>query len=112
MFRIVASALLVGTLLTGTALAQTNANMNASNNSSAAPPAVTTSTAPDKTSAAPVAGRNSFTMREASKRIMASGYSNVKNLKKDNKGIWRGQAMKDGQAVGVALDYQGNVVSQ
>lgn len=37
------------------------------------------------------------------------GYSQVGELKKDDKSVWRGQAMKDGKSVNVALDYQGNV---
>jgi opacity protein-like surface antigen len=59
---------------------------------------------------APVAGRNSFTEGEAKSRIEKMGFSNVTNLKKDEKGVWRGRAMKDGKAVDVSLDYQGNVI--
>src|SRR5438105_14626909 len=59
---------------------------------------------------APVAGRNSFTEGEAKSRIEKMGFSNVSNLKKDDKGVWRGRAMKDGKTVDVSLDYQGNVI--
>lgn len=57
----------------------------------------------------PVAGANSFTMAEAQSRITDKGYTRVSSLKKDNDGIWRGMATKDGQRVPVSLDYQGNV---
>jgi len=59
---------------------------------------------------APVAGANSFTQGEAKSRIEKMGFSNVTDLKKDDKGVWRGRAMKDGKMVDVSLDYQGNVV--
>jgi putative membrane protein len=94
-------------LMTGAAAAQT-ANSNTSPN----PPAVATGNANSKTSAAPVAGANSFTESEARSRIEASGYSSVNGLTKDNQGIWRGHATKDGASLAVALDYQGNVTAQ
>jgi hypothetical protein len=59
---------------------------------------------------APVAGRNSFTEGEARSRIEKMGFSNVSNLKKDDKGVWRGRAMKDGKTIDVSVDYQGNVI--
>jgi hypothetical protein len=37
---------------------------------------------------------------------------NVTGLTKDDKGIWRGKAMKDGRAVNVSLDFQGDVTEQ
>jgi hypothetical protein len=58
---------------------------------------------------APVAGRNSFTQGEAKSRIEKMGFSNVSSLNKDDQGVWRGRAMKDGKTVDVSLDYQGNV---
>ena len=70
----------------------------------------TTNTA-HRTGAAPVPGRNSFTMAQASRRITAAGYTGVTGLKKDGQGIWRGQAQKDGAATAVSLDYQGNVTA-
>ena len=59
---------------------------------------------------APVAGRNSFTEGEAKSRIEKMGFSNVSSLNKDDQGVWRGRAMKDGKTVDVSLDYQGNVI--
>ena len=79
------------------------------NTTTAAPPAVTTSNADSKTAAAPVKGANSFTMDEARRRIEAGGFSQVTGLKKDDDGIWRGQAMRSGTSVPVFCDYQGNV---
>jgi hypothetical protein len=76
------------------------------------PSAVQTHNTDSRTAAAPVPGRNSFTQGEARRRITAAGFTDVKGLKKDGQGIWRGQAMKSGSSVGVALDYQGNVVAQ
>jgi hypothetical protein len=43
--------------------------------------------------------------------MQEAGYSDVKELKLDDKGIWRATAMKDGKSVSVALDFQGNVVA-
>jgi hypothetical protein len=63
----------------------------------------------DNNSAAPVSGANSFTMREAKSQIEAKGYTHVADLKKDQSGVWRGMAMKDGASGPVSVDYQGNV---
>ena len=87
----------------------TPSQLNPSNNSSATPPAVTTSNANNKTAAAPVKGRNSFTMNEARRRIEKGGFTQVTGLKKDADGIWRGKGMKNGASVDVYCDYQGNV---
>lgn len=79
--------------------------------------AATTSTAPAATSSdqsnpsAPVPGANSFTEAQAKSRIEGAGFSNVSALTKDDKGIWRGTADKDGKQTAVALDFQGNVVA-
>jgi hypothetical protein len=60
---------------------------------------------------APVAGANSFTEGQARSRIEAAGYANVSDLRKDDQGVWRGQAIRNGTRSDVALDYQGNVVA-
>jgi hypothetical protein len=57
-------------------------------------------------------GANSFTQGQARARIQDHGFQNVTDLRKDRQGIWRGHATRDGKPVDVALDYQGNVVSQ
>jgi hypothetical protein len=61
---------------------------------------------------APVAGANSFTEGQAKSRIESKGYSDVMSLKKDDKGVWRGTAVRDGKPVQVGLDFEGNVVAQ
>ena len=61
------------------------------------------------TAAAPVAGANSFTEAEAKSRIEARGFAGVTQLRKDEQGIWRGKAQRNGTTVDVALDFQGNV---
>jgi hypothetical protein len=61
---------------------------------------------------APVEGKNSFTEAQAKDRIADAGFTNVSGLQLDDKGIWRGTAMKDGKSTPVALDYQGNVAAQ
>ena len=73
-------------------------------------PAVAT---PDtKNPTAPVEGANSFTEGQAKDRIEKAGYTDVKDLKLDDKGIWVASGMKNGQAVSIALDYQGNIVAK
>jgi hypothetical protein len=73
-------------------------------------PAVNTTGA--NNSNAPVSGANSFTEGQAKSRIEAGGYGNVSGLKKDDNGVWRGKAMKDGKSVDVSLDFQGNVIAR
>jgi hypothetical protein len=59
---------------------------------------------------APVKGHNSFTEGEAKSRMEKMGFANVSDLKKDDQGVWRGRAMKNGKQVDLSLDYQGNVI--
>jgi hypothetical protein len=63
----------------------------------------------ENNSSTPVAGANSFTMNEAKSQIEAKGYTHVAKLKKDDDGVWRGMATKDGASGKVSVDYQGNV---
>ena len=63
----------------------------------------------ENNAAAPVPGANSFTMSQAKSQIEAKGYSKVAGLKKDENGVWRGMAMKDGMSKPVSVDFQGNV---
>ena len=72
--------------------------------------AINSSDSSNRQATAPVAGRNSFTEGEAKSRIEKMSFSNVSNLKKDDNGVWRGRATKDGKTVDVSLDYQGNVI--
>ncbi len=81
-----------------------------STNSNGDTPAIAT---PDsKNATAPVEGANSFTESQAKERIEKAGYSEVNDLKKDDKGIWNASGMKDGKSVSITLDYQGNVVAK
>jgi len=57
-------------------------------------------------------GANSFTEGQARSRIEAQGYKNVSELRKDEQGIWRGKAMRDGNSTNVMLDFKGNVSTQ
>jgi hypothetical protein len=100
----IALALVLG-LTAGGALAQTPAPKDGPQNS-----AINSSDSKNRVAATgPVKGSNSFTEGEARSRIQDKGFSNVNALKKDDDGIWRGRAMRSGEQVDVALDYQGNV---
>src|SRR5436190_23995417 len=61
---------------------------------------------------APVAGSNSFTEGQAKSRIESNGFASVSELRKDEQGVWRGKAVKDGKTVTVSLDFQGNVTAR
>ncbi|MET0171613.1 PepSY domain-containing protein [Agrobacterium vaccinii] len=102
---ILAAALLSATALS--AAAQTSAPATSTDGNT---PAVATPETKNPT--APVEGANSFTEEQAKTRIEEAGYSEVKNLMKDDKGIWMAAGMKDGKAVTIAMDYQGNVVAK
>ena len=59
---------------------------------------------------APFKGANSFTETQAKERAVAAGLGEVTALKKDEDGIWRGTASKNGKSGNVAIDFKGNVV--
>ena len=99
-----------GTTTMGTATTTAPALGNSPNRTTNG--AVNTTPEPSRTAGAPVAGANSFTESQARARIEEKGFGQVTGLKKDDKGIWRGTAMKDGKSTSVALDYQGNIVTQ
>jgi hypothetical protein len=101
-----AVALLAVTVYASAAFAQNGpaANPNASTPAVASP----STTNPG----APAAGANSFTEGQAKSRIEAAGFSNVAGLMKDKDGIWRATASKGSTTSKVALDFQGNVVTQ
>jgi len=66
----------------------------------------------DANAPAPAKGSNSFTEGQAKSRIADNGFGNVSDLKKDDDGVWRGRAQKNGTQVSVWLDYKGNVGTQ
>jgi hypothetical protein len=45
-----------------------------------------------------------FTADQAKSKIEAEGFSNLSEVRKDAKGVWRGKATKDGLPVNVTLD--------
>jgi hypothetical protein len=102
--RLILTIALVAAAISTVAIAQP-ANRDANT------PAVNTPNSPPNPGA-PVAGANSFTEGQAKSRIESSGYTNVSELRKDDQGVWRGKAMKDGKAVSISLDFQGNVTAQ
>ncbi len=57
-------------------------------------------------------GSNSFTEGQVRGRLEQAGMKDVRDLKKDDDGIWHGQAMRDGKSVMVGFDYKGNVSAQ
>ncbi len=67
------------------------------------PPAVASPSDVNKTTAAPVAGKNSFTKEQVAKRLQDNGYTAVSDLMQDDKSIWRGKAMMSGKPVSVAV---------
>ena len=114
MNRLFIAAVCVG-LAAGSAMAQSNNTATDSGsvtNMSTSPPAIATPGLESQTQAAPVPGANSFTEGQARERLEAQGYTNVTDLKLDDQQIWRAKALKNGANVNVALDYQGNIVSQ
>ena len=57
-------------------------------------------------------GANSFTEAQTHKRLEDAGYKDVRGLTKDDKGIWRADAMLNGKPVKVGVDFKGNVAAQ
>jgi periplasmic protein CpxP/Spy len=118
--RLLSILLAASCLATGVALAQTDTTAAPATNGAANQPAA--ATAPDANAAAqPQAGppqvaataletgANSFTEDQARKRLEDAGLAEVGGLAKDDQGVWRGKAMRDGKPVSVGLDYKGNV---
>ena len=92
-------------LVAGGAMAQSPPAQKGPQNS-----AINKSDSTNRQVTAPVQGSNSFTEGEARSRIEKSGFTNVGKLAKDDSGVWRGQAMKDGKQADVSVDFQGNVI--
>jgi hypothetical protein len=57
-------------------------------------------------------GANSFTEGQVKDRFAKMGFGEVKDLKKDDQGIWRGMASHAGKDVSIGMDYKGNVAAQ
>jgi len=56
----------------------------------------------------PAKGANSFSRDQARKRLEASGFTHVSDLRKDKDGIWRAKAEKSGSPMAAWVDYKGN----
>ena len=52
---------------------------------------------------------NLFTEQQAREHLSHLGYSGISNLTKDENGVWRGSATKDGNTRTVAVDVKGAV---
>jgi hypothetical protein len=100
------NALLMGAALLAStaAIAQTPTAKSGPNNNAV-------NSSGQNNSNAPVAGRNSFTEGQAKSAIEKAGYTNVSELKKDDNGVWRGNASKGGWSTRVSVDFQGNVIA-
>lgn len=66
---------------------------------------------PVRTTAA-AEGANSFTEDQARSRLAEAGYTGVTRLAKDDSGVWRATATKDGKSVQVGLDFKGNIATR
>lgn len=53
-----------------------------------------------------------LTKEDALKKLKASGFGDVGDLKVDGKGIWHGTGVSNGKKVSVAVDPQGDVLAQ
>jgi hypothetical protein len=60
----------------------------------------------------PLPGSNSFTENQVRERLQENGFNSVTGLRKDDNGIWRGQAMRNGVKGPVSIDYRGNIFQQ
>jgi len=87
----------------GTGVVNRNAGTAAASGDRNQAVATTNSNAPQ-----PARGANSFSQGEARRRLERSGFQGVGALHKDDGGVWRGSATRDGQPVQVWLDYKGN----
>ena len=58
---------------------------------------------------APTAPTTATTATAAKAQIEASGYSDVKNLRRKDEGSWQARAMKNNTEVAVSVDPKGNV---
>lgn len=70
-------------------------------------PSATTGGAAGVTTTGPLA-----TETLAKTKLEASGYTGVKDLKKNADGSWSAKAMKDNKEMAVSIDAKGNVMSR
>lgn len=112
MTRLGFATLAVLSALTTAAVAQSSTTQPP-NSSGSSNPAVTHKPADSpQTTGTVEPGANSFTEAQARSRLEAQGFSSVTELRKDDQGIWRGKAQRDGKSVSVGIDYKGTVQTQ
>lgn len=58
---------------------------------------------------APVQG-SLFTEEQARVHLAHLGYTSISELAKDQNGVWRGSATKDGKTIAVAVDIKGTLI--
>lgn len=58
-----------------------------------------------------VPGANSFTEGQVRGRLEDAGYTDISGLQKDDKGVWRGRAVRNGSPTEVGVDFRGTVVA-
>jgi periplasmic protein CpxP/Spy len=125
MQRYVPIVAVLSLLSAGAALAQATAPASPGTNSptgSSNPAVNTTGNAPSTANPSGTAtivaasalekGANSFTEGQAKSRLEGAGLTNVTELKKDDDGIWRGKASRQGKSVTVGFDYKGNIAAE
>jgi protein CpxP len=113
LIRFGSATLAILSALTTAAGAQSSTTQPMNNSSGSSNPAVTHKPADSpQTTGAVEPGANSFTEAQARSRLEAQGFSTVTELRKDDQGIWRGKAQKDGKSVSVGIDYKGTVQTQ
>ncbi|MET0258425.1 MAG: hypothetical protein ABW179_07565 [Methylobacterium sp.] len=57
-------------------------------------------------------GSNSFTEAQVREKFGTMGFGDVTDLKKDERGIWRGKAVHAGKTLSIGLDFKGNVAAE
>jgi hypothetical protein len=80
------------------------------------PPSVAAPQPPAAAAPAPASSQSSaggaLAIDQAKARIEGAGYSSVSGIRKEPKGAWRANAVKDGQTVTVTLDAEGKVTAK
>lgn len=121
--RSFAATITISALISGSAVAQDTTPASSGvaagwSNAAVNPPGNSTSTVNASGTVSIVSpaalekGANSFTENQVMKRIEGAGFTAVAGLHKDDLGVWRGQAMRDGKPVTLGFDYKGNVAAQ
>ena len=125
MRALLAAVALSASFLTGSAMAQTTAPASSGTDSTTGSSNNAVNPTGNKNSSvnasgtidvvAPSAlekGANSFTEGQARTRIESAGFTSVTGLQKDDSGVWRAKAMRDGKSMDVGFDYKGTIGAQ